>query len=81
MEIAESGSFDRSFKTDHQLTALPSCALRVKDKLVVGRVLPQALEDFKRPDSQRYKTRFIVLGFHDEDVLGNLVYVCLMSIK
>jgi hypothetical protein len=33
VEIAEPGSFDRSFKTDHHLTAFPSRALWVEDKV------------------------------------------------
>lgn len=50
-EIGDPGLFDRPFKTDHQLTTLSARALRVKDKLIVGRVLPQALQDFERPRS------------------------------
>jgi hypothetical protein len=33
VEIADPGLFDRPFKTDHQLTALPPGAVRIKYKL------------------------------------------------
>jgi hypothetical protein len=49
MEIADPGLLHRSLKTDHQLAPRPACACRVEDQFVVGRVLPQALEDCDRP--------------------------------
>jgi hypothetical protein len=50
MEIADPGSHNSLLETDH-LPSLPSRARRVEDKLFVGRVLPQALENFERPRS------------------------------
>src|SRR5205085_10887331 len=44
VKICESGSFNRSLETDHQLAALPPSALWVENKFVVGCVLPQELE-------------------------------------
>src|SRR2546423_15288957 len=49
VETADPSLFDRPLETDHQLAALPPRARRVKDQLVVGRVLPQASENSKRP--------------------------------
>ncbi len=49
VEITDSGLFDCPFETGHQLTALPSRSLGVKDKLVIDCVLPQVLEDFECP--------------------------------
>lgn len=49
VEITDPGLFDRPSETDHQLTTFPSCALGVKDKLVIARVLPQVSENFQCP--------------------------------
>jgi hypothetical protein len=46
VKVRQAGPFDGCLKACHQLPAFPACALRVKDKLIICRILHELHSSF-----------------------------------